>query len=122
MHLYSYIYIGSVLGMELMTRKTPATAAVLEIMLSATDAVWGLQVVKETGLKTGTVYPILERLEAAGWVEGAWDADDERKGPRRRYFHLTAEAEPYARQYVESQHAKANPGRSIALGFGWITA
>lgn len=107
--------------MEPMTRKTPATAAVLEILLSATETVWGLQVVKETGLKTGTVYPILERLEAAGWVEGVWDTDTERRGPRRRYFRLSAEAEPHARQYVEAQRAKSNPGRSIALGFGWIT-
>lgn len=108
--------------MESLTRKTPATAAVLEALLSASGAVWGLQVVKETGLKTGTVYPILERLEAAGWVEGVWDTDDERKGPRRRYFRLSAEAAPHAHRYVDSQRAKSNPGRDIALGFEWITA
>lgn len=108
--------------MESLTRKTPATAAVLESLLSSSDAVWGLQVVKETGLKTGTVYPILERLEAAGWVEGVWDTDDERKGPRRRYFRLSAEAAPHAHRYVDSQRAKSNPGRDIALGFEWITA
>ncbi len=34
----------------------------------------GLQIVKDTGKKPGTVYPILERLEAAGWVQGGeWE-------------------------------------------------
>lgn len=108
--------------MEPLTRKTPATASVLEILMNTPDAVWGLQVVKETGLKTGTIYPILERLEAAGWVQAQWDTDTERKGPRRRYFRLSAEAAPLARQYVEAQRAKKNPGRSIALSFGWINA
>ena len=92
--------------MEPINRKTPATAAVLEVLLSAREAVWGLQIVKQTGLKTGTVYPILERLESAGWVETEWESGEERKGPRRRYFRLAGEGLQPARAYVESQRAK----------------
>lgn len=106
--------------MEPLSRKTPATAAVLATLLSSKDAQWGLQIVKETGLKTGTVYPILERLEAAGWVEAEWDVDDARKGPRRRYFHLAGDAVSHASQYVASLENQMKLGRSIALGFGWI--
>ena len=92
--------------MENLGRVTPATALVLEVLLSV-ESVWGLQVVKDVGKKPGTVYPILDRLEAAGWVQGEWDSTQERKGPRRRYYRLVAEARPLASEYVKVQRAKA---------------
>ncbi|WP_434693696.1 PadR family transcriptional regulator [Glutamicibacter sp. Je.9.36] len=63
-----------------------------------------------TGLKTGTVYPILERLEDAGWITSEWDTDLSRKGPRRRYFKLAAEAVKYAQEYVSTQRPKPAMG------------
>lgn len=91
--------------MENLGRVTPATAQVLEALLSA-ESVWGLQIVKDTGKKPGTVYPILDRLESAGWVQGEWDTTEVRKGPRRRYYRLMAEARPLAQQYVREQQSK----------------
>ncbi|GAA3271787.1 PadR family transcriptional regulator [Paenarthrobacter aurescens] len=93
--------------MKNLGRVTPATALVLESLLSA-DSVWGLQIVKDTGKKPGTVYPILERLEAAGWVQGEWETSEERKGPRRRYYRLLADARPLARDFVRAQRSKAS--------------
>ncbi|KQQ89723.1 PadR family transcriptional regulator [Arthrobacter sp. Leaf137] len=94
--------------MENLGRVTPATTLVLEALLSA-ESVWGLQIVKDVGKKPGTVYPILDKLEAAGWVRGEWDASEERKGPRRRYYRLLAEARPLAQEYVATQKAKTPP-------------
>lgn len=105
--------------MESLGRVTPATALVLESLLS--DAtVWGLQIVKDTAKKPGTVYPILERLEAAGWVTGEWETTEERKGPRRRYYRLLADARPLAHEYVRTQQSKTShtPPRSPAKGKG----
>ena len=111
--------------MENLGRVTPATALVLEALLSA-ESVWGLQIIKDVGKKPGTVYPILDRLEAAGWVEGEWDSTEDRKGPRRRYYRLLAEARPLAQQYVATQRAKASPatGRPspALLQGGWNRA
>jgi DNA-binding PadR family transcriptional regulator len=92
--------------MENLGRVTPATALVLEALLSA-ERLWGLQIVKDVGKKPGTIYPILDRLELAGWVQGEWDTSETRKGPRRRYYRLVAEARPSAQEYVTTQHAKA---------------
>ncbi|MNW51968.1 Transcriptional regulator PadR-like family protein [compost metagenome] len=92
--------------MERLTRRTPATAAVIGALMESPEAIWGLQIVKMTGLKTGTVYPILERLEDAGWITSEWDTDLSRKGPRRRYFKLEAEAVAYAQEYVTNQKPK----------------
>lgn len=39
-------------------------------------------------VKGGTLYPLLTRLENAGWVETDWRAGE--SGPGRKYFSLTA--------------------------------
>ena len=43
------------------------------------------------GLPSGTVHPILARLEACGWLTSAWeDVDPRAEGrPARRYYLLT---------------------------------
>jgi DNA-binding PadR family transcriptional regulator len=52
----------------------------------------GFDVLDATGLPSGTVYPILRRLEEAGWVKSRWEqvqrARDEGRPPRR-YYELT---------------------------------
>lgn len=48
-------------------------------------------------VKGGTLYPLLGRLETAGWVEVEWRAGE--GGPGRKYFALTATgADELARQ------------------------
>jgi PadR family transcriptional regulator, regulatory protein PadR len=53
----------------------------------------GFDVIDATGLPSGTVYPILRRLEREGLVTAAWEeaaiAHDEQRPPRR-YYELTA--------------------------------
>lgn len=54
---------------------------------------WGFQIVCDTGVASGTVQPILNRLVARGWVETRWE-DDGYLGTgraRRRYMRLTDE-------------------------------
>src|SRR5581483_614028 len=52
----------------------------------------GFDVMDATALKSGTVYPILRRLEDAGLLSGKWepvaDARDEQRPPRR-YYQIT---------------------------------
>ncbi len=36
--------------------------------------IYGLSLCQRTGLPAGTIYPILVRLEQAGWVESYWEA------------------------------------------------
>jgi len=102
--------------MERLSRHTPATAAVISLLLESTDSVWGLQIAKKTGLKTGTVYPILERLKMAGWITSEWDTDLRRKGARRKYFKLDASAVPYAREYLSTQQPKLTAKSNLTSG------
>ena len=51
----------------------------------------GYVLAKQTGLKSGTLYPILIRLADRGLVEARWQ-DEPRPGrPRRHLYRLTAE-------------------------------
>ena len=93
-------------------RLTGAFLAVLQYFLeSKSDAIWGLQVCKSTELPSGTVYPILNRLEEYGWIEGVWDQSDA-KGPRRRFYTLTATGETEARRVLDRPGVRLSIRRS----------
>jgi len=69
---------------------------VLGALLDADEAVWGLNVSVATGRPTGTVYPLLVRLEQAALVTSDWEAANDRPGPRRRLYALTPEGQDWA--------------------------
>lgn len=68
------------------------TLRVLEAFLeSPTEQLSGADVQKRSGLASGTLYPILLRLESAGWFLSRWESIDPSSAgrPRRRLYHLT---------------------------------
>lgn len=75
-----------------MPRMTQATLAVLRSLSeSPMQEMYGLQISSAAGLPSGTIHPILARLETAGWLESSWeDIDPTAEGrPRRRYYRLS---------------------------------
>jgi PadR family transcriptional regulator len=73
-------------------RMTVQTLVVLKVLLAAPDAeIYGLDVIRESNLAPGTVYPLLQRLLDAGWVTDRWESLDasEQGRPARRYYRLT---------------------------------
>lgn len=73
-------------------RMTQATQLVLDGFLRDEAAErHGYEIGAEAGLPSGTVHPILARLEAIGWLESRWeDIDESYEGRRaRRYYRLT---------------------------------
>lgn len=70
---------------------TYPTAAVLLAMQAGHR--YGFDIVDATGLPTGTVYPLLRRLERRGVLAGAWEDEEKahaEQRPARRYYRLTA--------------------------------
>lgn len=102
--------------MEPLSRLTPATLDVLTTLLGESDRVWGLRIVGLTSRPAGSVYPILERLERAGWVDSEWEDDPERSGPRRRLYRLTADGVEAARAAVSRVSAPRPVLRPKAVG------
>jgi PadR family transcriptional regulator PadR len=100
--------------MEPLARLGRATVDVLTVLLDSDDPRWGLELIKLTGRPSGTVYPLLDRLERAGWVTSDWDADVLRPGPRRRMYQLTPDGTVAARDALRRVARQAVRGRS-----GW---
>ncbi len=71
-------------------RMSPQTVSVLERFAERPSA-WhyGYELSRETGLKSGTLYPILMRLAQHGMLETKWVTTDEGVPPRHTY-RLTA--------------------------------
>jgi PadR family transcriptional regulator, regulatory protein PadR len=71
---------------------SPQTLAVLAA-LSGQPSAWrhGYALARETGLKSGTLYPILIRLADRGLVEACWQDEPVAGRPRRHLYRLTAD-------------------------------
>jgi PadR family transcriptional regulator PadR len=74
---------------------TVPTQLVLQAFLDAfaedpQRELYGLEVCALAGLQTGTIHPILARLERFGWLHSSWEQiDPKQEGrPRRRYYRL----------------------------------
>lgn len=68
-------------------------AAVSVLHAVASGAAYGFEVIDATGLPSGTVYPVLGRLERDGLLASSWEnaaIAQEEKRPTRRYYRLTA--------------------------------
>lgn len=80
-------------------RMTHATALVLQAL--ATGRCHGFQIMDVSGLASGTVYPVLRRLEKEGAVASAWedDASASAAGRRaRRLYRITESGQMLAEQ------------------------
>jgi PadR family transcriptional regulator, regulatory protein PadR len=74
-------------------RMSLQTLRVLEIFLeNPTEPLAGSEIHQRCGIASGTLYPILLRLEAAGWFTSQWESIDPSSAgrPRRRLYRLTA--------------------------------
>jgi DNA-binding PadR family transcriptional regulator len=66
---------------------------------------YGLDLCDRTHLPSGTIYPILSRLERAGWVESAWEearVQETEHRPRRRYYRMTPSGYQLTREALAS--------------------
>ena len=91
--------------MEPLQRVTAPTVEVLQLLMDAGEPLWGLRIMESLGRPSGTVYPILERLERQGWVRSEWAAGD--AGPhgerQRRLYELTSEGRPAASELLRAR-------------------
>ena|SRR5579864_2194974 len=86
-------------------RLSPETIKVLEGFLARpTDWRYGYELSRETGLKSGTLYPILMRLEKYALLEACWVTTAEGVPPRHTY-RLT----PSGLEAARTKLAEARP-------------
>ncbi|WP_406117615.1 PadR family transcriptional regulator [Streptomyces sp. NBC_00989] len=83
-------------------------AALLE---NPDDPAYGYSLMKTTSLRSGSLYPILARLTAEGWVTRETEEARPSEGPARRYYRLTALGVAEARRELASAAAGLTPGQ-----------
>ncbi|WNM37423.1 PadR family transcriptional regulator [Micromonospora halotolerans] len=99
-------------------RLTIPVAKVLSALLADPEAPrYGLDLMKLTGLPSGTLYPVLHRLQAAGWLAADWEEVDPVAAgrPARRYYRLTGEGVGAARLALAELRA-LTPGSGTVRG------
>ncbi len=101
-------------------RMTLQVQMVVRELLDAGEAErYGLQLCGATGLASGTVYPIIARLEQAGWLDSWMEDHPAVKGrPPRRYYRLNRDGAEMARLALARSYrfrTGAVPGWGAAL-------
>jgi DNA-binding PadR family transcriptional regulator len=77
---------------------------------------YGLDIMRLTGLPSGTVYPTLARAERSGLVRSRWEdraAADHAARPRRRHYQINAAGEAALAKAIERWHALTSPVRRL---------
>lgn len=97
-----------------------ATVTVMRVI--AEGARHGFDIMDAAGLPSGTVYPILGRLEENGYVRSRWEAAaaaQKAKRPARRYYEITRAGEQALAVSIEHYRTlgglmplAARPGRT----------
>lgn len=98
--------------MKRQRRPSPQTRSVLAA-LSADPSAWryGYDLAKETGLASGTLYPLLMRLERREFLTARWEPPNEGRKARHVY-RLTASGLDYA---AMSQRESVRPTGRLAV-------
>src|SRR3989440_1051313 len=101
---YVYCYIA----MRLSVAKAKVLQAFLE---EPAGEQYGFGLIRATGVKSGSLYPILDGLQRDGWIEGREEAIDVRKDgrPKRQMYRLTALGAREARSPGAEVHRALGP-------------
>jgi DNA-binding PadR family transcriptional regulator len=102
---------------------TKQTIEVLAALLTDPQTkYYGFELSRITQLTSGTMYPILARLEMQGWVVSFWEDPQEHEAqgrPRRRYYRLTSNGAEQARQVVDVERRRqAQPYEKVRPTWG----
>jgi DNA-binding PadR family transcriptional regulator len=93
------------------TRNISQQTRILLAALSSGAQVWrhGYELSKLTGLKSGTLYPLLIRLSEQGLLDSKWMAVEQPGRPPRHVYRLTPSGLALARtQAAQDRSARAN--------------
>jgi PadR family transcriptional regulator PadR len=102
-------------------RLTLNVLRILRVLLeNPTVARHGLEIGLAAGLRGGSLYPVLGKLEDAKLVTSVWeDVDPSAAGrPRRRLYQLNPDGVVFARQALAEAQQDLSPRDQHAAGWG----
>jgi PadR family transcriptional regulator PadR len=99
--------------MRLRVQLSPQTLQVLDAFLQdPKDWKYGYDISRNTGLKSGTLYPILMRLAERKLLEACWETAEPGKPPRHMYRFT-----PNGLRYAREQRPLRSKGRAQRAAF-----
>jgi PadR family transcriptional regulator PadR len=97
-------------------RLSPQTLQVLDAFLQAPkDWIYGYDISRNTGLKSGTLYPILMRLAERKLLETSWETAEVGKPPRHLY-----RLKPEGMQFAQEHRLRHRTGRLSRVAFNGV--
>ena len=95
---------------------SPHARTVLAVLLDA-GGQWshGYELAQVANVKSGTLYPLLIRLETQGYLEAEWQQPAEGGRPPRHAYRLTATGVQLARANPRGQTTKAAGRREAPI-------
>jgi len=101
--------------MRIRPQLSPQTLQVLDAFLqNPKDWKYGYDISRNTGLKSGTLYPILMRLAERKLLEASWETAEIGKPPRHMY-RFTPNGLRYAREQ-QALRSKCRAQRAAFVG------
>ncbi len=97
---------------------TTTVASVLrEFLEDPSERQYGFELMERCKISSGSLYPILIRLERAGWIVGQHEEIDPSKEgrPARKYYKLTPEGAVSASRELEKLSARLRPPTRHAI-------
>lgn len=99
---------------------SPKEAKVIRLFVNRPDLPWwGFKIMQETGLKSGSLYPVLDRFVRWGWIERI-DGQSTSGGPPRRYYRIRPDGHQEAVEALVAFSQLADDYRTVVprpLGF-----
>jgi PadR family transcriptional regulator PadR len=103
-----------------MTRERKASGQTLALLaaLLQQPKLWrhGYELSEATGLKSGTLYPVLTRLSDRGLLDSKWSPPEVPGRPARHFYRLTAPGVSYAKEQLAASAPLTAPVRGIRSG------
>ena len=105
-----------------MTRTSDTSSQTRDVLaaLEQAGSGWchGYELSKQTGLKSGSLYPILIRLAERGLLETRWESGPPQGRPSRHLYRLTAAGEAHLASLKSRATERANAGRASVEATG----
>ena len=77
-------------------QRPPSKSTLLVLSLLTAGPEYGYSIIKSTGLKSGTLYPILMRLKEKGYISSDWQASESPGRPPRQIYQITPKGRAFA--------------------------
>jgi PadR family transcriptional regulator, regulatory protein PadR len=81
---------------------SPQALAVVAGLAGTDDWRHGYDLMAQAGVQSGTLYPLLMRLEAQGLLEARWEESPQPGRPPRHLYRLTAAGRAWAASLAEA--------------------